>query len=103
MDIFEWLYSIEDRMVWEIGSNSLHDLQLALYGYASALRSFDPNAGDPMYPGFQRFVEDHYDMKDTPLGWPEIINGHEPDTGAALKTFYTLLRKYRNSLPFSWC
>ena len=94
MSIFDWLFSIEGKAVYSIGSNSLHDLRIATYGYTEAIRSISDQFEDPMYPGFQEYVEKYYGLKLNVEGWSEIITERTSTQEEAMKTFYDLLRAY---------
>lgn len=100
MKIFEWLYSAEHKIVFIIGSDSLRDLHIAINGFIEAQRYLCNIDENPIYPGFQRYVENVYSVSNaTSKGWDILITEHSPDARQALDTFYTLLREYHLSLP----
>ena len=99
MKIFDWLYSVENKIVFVIGSNSLRDLHIAINGFYEAQRYLCNIDENPIYPGFQRYVENTYGVcKATSKGWDVLITEHSPNAEQALDTFYDLLRKYHISL-----
>ena len=70
MEIFNWLFSIENKVVYVVGSIALKDLRNAMTGFMEALRVVQGTYADPIYPGFQRFVEKKFEIKgDTAKGW----------------------------------
>ena len=95
MEIFEWLFSIENRVVHIVGSIKLNDLRNAINGFIEAMRVMKDFYTDPFYPGFQRYVENCFNLKcATAKGWSTLITEHAADEKAALQMFYDLLREY---------
>lgn len=95
MEIFDWLFSIENIVVYVIGSIKLKDLRIAIRGFLEAMRVVKGTYADPIYPGFQRFVENKFDIKrETAKGWNTLITEHTANEEAALRMFYELLHEY---------
>lgn len=98
MEIFDWLYSIEDKVVFILGSISLKDLRMAIQGFQEAQRFYSMSSNDLFFSGFQQYVEGVYGDLKTSKGWEILITEHSSNAGEALNTFYLLLRKYHLSL-----
>lgn len=95
MKVIEWLFSIEDKVVWHVGSLSLIDLRLVLMGFTSATRFIYGVIEDPFYPEFQRYIEAEYDLIDkTSKSWARIIMANSENDAEAMKTFYRHLRAF---------
>lgn len=99
MEVFDWLFSIEKKVVFVVGSSSLKDLRNAINGFLEAKRFILHDGTNYIFPGFQRYVENVYGVRDmTAKGWNTLITEHSHNDTEALKTFYVLLRNYRETL-----
>lgn len=99
MEVFKWLFSIEGKVVFIIGSISLHDLKNAIYGFQEALRFVNKTTNDPIYPGFQAYTEERFGVSGkTVKGWDRLITERANSEENALKMFYELLRDYCNTI-----
>lgn len=95
MEIFDWLFSIENKVVYVTGSIKLKDLRNAISGFLEAMRVIRGTYSDPIYPGFQRFVEHKFGIKCvTAKGWNTLSTEHTANEEAALQMFYELLHEY---------
>lgn len=95
MEIFDWLFSIENKVVYVIGSIELNDLRNAINGFLEALRVLKGFCSDPFYPGFQCYVENSFKLEcATAKGWNTLITEHAVDEEEALEMFYKLLHEY---------
>lgn len=101
LKVIDWLLSIEGKIVWIIGSNSLVDLRIAIIGYMEAERCSNGNNDDPFFPGFQRYVECTYRVAQTSKSWARLITENTMDNNDAIKTFYNLLRDYVKTIENS--
>lgn len=98
MTVIDWVLSIEDKVMWIIGSNSLLDLRIAIIGFMEAERYNKDNTYDPFFPGFQKYVEHAYNIKMTAMSWARIITENTQNSREAISTFYNMLRDYVNTL-----
>lgn len=99
MDVFEWLFSIEDKVVFVVGSTDLKDLRNVINGFLEAKRFVHHDYSNPFFPGFQRYVEKEYNVyQNTAKGWNTLITEHSINEEHALSTFYLLIHRYHLSL-----
>ena len=86
-------------MVFVVGSSSLKDLRNAIHGFLEARRFILGKNTNYIYPGFQRYVEGVYALRDaTAKGWSTLIIEHSQNETEALETFYTLLQAYQETI-----
>lgn len=99
MEVFDWLFSIEKKVVFIVGSILLKDLRNAINGFLEAKRFILRDNTNYIFPGFQRYVEEVYEVRDaTSRGWDALITEHCQNEEEALKVFYSLLRAYRETI-----
>lgn len=100
MEVFDWLFSWEGRMVWLTGTTSLRALKLALEGFIDALRYLRNQYDEYIFPGFQRYIERVYGYNEwgTELGWDKIIREHSADDVEAVEVFYRHLHDYYDAI-----
>ncbi len=95
MEVFDWLFLIKNKVVYVIGSIKLTDIWHAILGFLEAMRVVKGTYTDPIYPGFQLFVESKLGLKRrTAKGRALLITEHTANEEAALRMFYELLHEY---------
>ena len=96
--LFSWLFSVEGRIHYYLGSSSVLQLSCFLNGFETALKLNDPSYEDVMYPGFQRYVEQFYLPQEHAMGWARMIMAHASSDGEAMAKFFELLHQYYDTL-----
>ncbi len=99
MELFDWLFFWEGRVVYLVGTISLNDLRNAIVGFKCALQRIQKDYNDLFYPGFQQFVENKFGENGTAKGWNTLITEYTGDEEKAMKLFYVFLREYVETLP----
>lgn len=97
MHIINWLFSIEHRVVFFIGSIDLENIYYAVQGFLEAQRFINNDKVNPFFPGFQDYVENYYSVAgQAAKSWDILITERTNSPEQALDTFYELLHKYHD-------
>ncbi len=95
MDKNDILYRVKQRPGFFLGSPSLKLLQAFINGYSSCViyENIKAPVSWTLISGFQKFVEDYFEVAPGPLGYIDIILRHYNDEEGFYK-FFELLESY---------
>ena len=93
ISIIETFKIVSRRPGLYIGGKSITKLFFFLCGAEYAARESDPEWSDPVYDGFQEWIQRRFDVE-TSQDWANIILFHSTDESNALEFSLKLLEEY---------
>lgn len=89
-----WLFAIEYRIVFCLGSKDLKQLHAYINGYVDALAWDGDDRARKLMEDFQRFVQVQYAVEQTAKGWNTLIRERAENDAQAMETFYALFLSF---------
>lgn len=99
-ELIDLLENIRIKPGMYLGCASITRLRLFIIGFEYASYIFnDKKYQFKFFPGFQKWVQDYYDIGKTPLGWDNLIlKANSNDEEKALFDFFDLFDRYRSKV-----